>query len=50
MWTLAQRGDARVTVVAARRYDAFDVVTRGRVQPELHNGERGPVLERHAAF
>ena len=30
--------------------DAFGVVTRGRVQLELRNGEPGPVLGRDAGF
>jgi hypothetical protein len=37
-----------VAVVAAQWYDAFGVVTRGRVQLELHHGEAGPVLGRDA--
>ena len=50
MWTLALRGGARVAVVAAQWYDAFGVVTRGRVQLELRDGELGPVLGRDAGF
>jgi hypothetical protein len=50
MWTLALRGGARVAVVAAQWYDAFAVVTRGRVQLELRDGEPGPVLGRNAGF
>ncbi len=50
MWTLTLRGGARVAVVAAQWCDAFGVVTRGRVQLELRNGERGPVLARGAGF
>ena len=50
MWTLALRGGARVTVVAAQWCDAFGVVTRGRVQLELRDGEPGPVLGRDAGF
>ncbi|MER5382991.1 hypothetical protein ABT040_22370 [Streptomyces sp. NPDC002688] len=50
MWTLALRGGARVAVVAAEWCDAFDVVTRGRVQLELRDGEPGPVLGRDAGF
>ena len=50
MWTLALRGGARVAVVAAQWCDAFGVVTRGRVQLELRDGEPGPVLERDAGF
>ncbi|WP_405810472.1 DUF6069 family protein [Streptomyces sp. NBC_00210] len=50
MWTLALRGGARVAVVAAEWCDAFGVVTRGRVQLELHHGEPGPVLGRDAGF
>jgi hypothetical protein len=48
--TLALRRGERVAVVAAEWYDAFAVVTRGRVQLELRNGEPGPVLGRAAAF
>ena len=50
MWTLALRGGAPVTVVAAQWCDAFGVVTRGRVQLELRDGEPGPVLGRDAGF
>lgn len=50
MRTLALRGGARVAVVAAEWRDAFAVVTRGRVQLELRDGEPGPVLERDAGF
>ena len=50
MRTLALRGGARVAVVAAEWRDAFGVVTRGRVQLELRNGEPGPVLGRNAGF
>ncbi|GAA3794859.1 hypothetical protein GCM10022226_12800 [Sphaerisporangium flaviroseum] len=50
MWTLALRGGARVAVVAAQWCDAFCVVTRGRVQLELRDGEPGPVLGRDAGF
>ena len=50
MRTLALRGGARVTVVAAQWCDAFGVVTRGRVQLELRDGEPGPVLGRDAGF
>jgi len=48
--TLALRGGARVTVVAAQWCNAFGVVTRGRVQLELRDGEPGPVLGRDAGF
>ena len=48
MRTLALRGGERVAVVAAEWYDAFGVVTRGRVQLELRDGEPGPVLGRGA--
>ncbi|MET0415704.1 MAG: hypothetical protein ABW022_06750, partial [Actinoplanes sp.] len=48
--TLSLRGGARVAVVAAEWHDALGVVTRGRVQLELRNGEPGPVLGRDAAF
>ena len=41
MRTLALRGGARVPVVAAEWYDAFGVVTHGRVQLELRDGEPG---------
>lgn len=50
MWTLGLRGGARVAVVAAEWCDAFGVVTRGRVQLELRDGEPGPVLGRDAGF
>jgi hypothetical protein len=50
VWTLALRGGARVAVVAAEWCDAFGVVTRGRVQLELRDGEPGPVLGRGAGF
>ncbi|MEU8379525.1 DUF6069 family protein [Streptosporangium sp. NPDC048865] len=50
MRTLALRGGARVAVVAAEWHDAFGVVTRGRVQLELRDGEPGPVLGRDAGF
>jgi hypothetical protein len=50
MRTLALRGGARVTVVAAEWCDAFGVVTRGRVQLELRDGAPGPVLGRDAGF
>ena len=50
MWTLALRGGARVAVVAAEWCDALGVVTRGRVQLELRDGEPGPVLGRDAGF
>jgi hypothetical protein len=48
--TLALRGGARVAVIAAEWRDAFGVVTRGRVQLELRDGEPGPVLGRDAGF
>ncbi|WP_405965518.1 hypothetical protein OG713_41905 [Streptomyces sp. NBC_00723] len=50
MRTLALRGGARVVVVAAEWSAAFGVVTRGRVQLELRDGEPGPVLGRDAGF
>ncbi|MEV0494438.1 RNA-guided endonuclease InsQ/TnpB family protein, partial [Streptomyces atratus] len=50
MWTLALRGGASAAVVAAEWCDAFGVVTRGRVQLELRDGEPGPVLGRGAGF
>lgn len=50
MWTLTLRGGGRVAVVAAQWHDAFGVVTRGRVQLELRDGEPGPVLGRDAGF
>jgi hypothetical protein len=37
-------------VVAAEWCDTFGVVTRGRVQLELRDGEPGPVLGRDAGF
>ncbi|TDC96080.1 hypothetical protein E1292_38735 [Nonomuraea deserti] len=51
MWTLVLRGGARVGVVAAEWCDAFGVVTRGRVQLELRDGEvavtlAGPAVAR----
>jgi hypothetical protein len=48
--TLALRGGERVPVVAAEWCDAFGVVTRGRLQLELRDGEPGPVLGRDAGF
>jgi hypothetical protein len=48
--TLALRGGARVSVVAAEWCDAFGVVTRGRVQLELRDASLGPVLVRGAGF
>ncbi|MET7969426.1 DUF6069 family protein [Micromonospora sp. NPDC005305] len=50
MRTLTLRGGARVAVVAAQWYDAFGLVTRGRVQLELRDGEPGPVLGRDSGF
>ncbi|WP_405086605.1 DUF6069 family protein [Microbispora sp. NBC_01389] len=50
MRTLALRGGARVAVVAAEWSAAFGVVTHGRVQLELRDGEPGPVLGRDAGF
>jgi hypothetical protein len=50
VWTLALRGGARVAVVAAEWCDAFGVITRGRVQLDLREGEPGPVLGRGAGF
>ncbi|MEV0153893.1 DUF6069 family protein [Micromonospora sp. NPDC050686] len=50
MRTLTLRGGARVAVVAAQWRDAFGVVTRGRVQLELRDGEPGPILGRDAGF
>ena len=37
-------------MVAGEWRDAFGVVTRGRVQLELRDGEPGPVLGRDAGF
>jgi len=48
--TLTLRGGARVAVDAAEWYDAFGVVTHGRVQLELRDGGPGPVLGREAGF
>jgi hypothetical protein len=48
--TLTLRRGARVAVVAEQWCDAFGIVTRGRVQLELRDGEPGPVLERDAGF
>lgn len=50
MPTLALRGGARVAVAPAEWQDAFGVVTRGRVQLELSDGEPGPILECDAGF
>jgi hypothetical protein len=50
VWTIALHGGARVAVVAAEWCDAFGVVTRGRVQLELRDGEPGPVFGRGAGF
>ena len=50
MRTLALRGGERVAVIAVEWHDAFAVVTGGRVQLELRNGEPGPVLGRDAGF
>lgn len=50
MWTLTLRRGARVAVVPAQWRDAFGVVTHGRVQLELRDGEPGPVLGRDAGF
>ncbi|MET8637691.1 hypothetical protein [Streptomyces sp. NPDC004680] len=50
MWTLTLRGGARLAVIAAEWRDAFGVVTRGRIQLELGDGEPGPVLGRDAGF
>lgn len=50
MRTLTLRGGERVAVAAAEWHDVFAVVTRGRVQLELRDGEPGPVLGRDAAF
>ena len=50
MRTLALRHGERVAVVDAEWSDAFGVVTRGRVQLELRDGEPGPVLVRDAGF
>jgi hypothetical protein len=47
---LALPGGARVAVDATEWYDAFGVVTSGRVQLELGEGEPGPVLGRDAGF
>jgi hypothetical protein len=48
--TLALRGGERVAVVPAHWRDAFGVVTCGRVQLELRDGEPGPVLGLDAGF
>jgi hypothetical protein len=50
VWTLAMRGGARVAVVAAQWREVFGVLTGGRVQLELRDGEPGPVLGRDAGF
>jgi len=48
--TLALRGGERVAVDAAEWCDALGVVTRGRVQLELRDGEPGPILGRDSGF
>jgi hypothetical protein len=48
--TLALRGGERTAVAADEWWDAFAVVTHGRVQLELRDGEPGPVLRRDAGF
>ena len=50
MRTLALRGGERVAVVAEEWCGVFGVVTRGRVQLELRDGEPGPVLGHDAGF
>ncbi|MEU4478989.1 hypothetical protein AB0F68_13105 [Micromonospora sp. NPDC023966] len=50
MRTLALGAGERSAVVAAEWRDAFDVVTRGRVQLELRDGQSGSVLGRAAGF
>ena len=50
MRTLALPGGARVAVDASQWRDVFAVVTHGRVQLELRDGEPGPVLGRDAGF
>lgn len=50
MRTLALRGGARVVVATAQWCDAFGVVTCGRVQLELRDGEPGPILGPDAGF
>ncbi|RII07905.1 hypothetical protein DSC45_34330 [Streptomyces sp. YIM 130001] len=50
MRTLALRPGARTAVITEEWHDAFGVVTRGRVQLELRDGEPGPVLGHGAAF
>ncbi|MCG5441346.1 DUF6069 family protein [Micromonospora sp. NIE79] len=50
MRTLTLPGGARAAVVAAEWHDAFGVVTSGRVQLELRDGEPGPVLGPDAGF
>ncbi|MFF3253178.1 hypothetical protein ACFYWP_19715 [Actinacidiphila glaucinigra] len=50
MRTLSLRGGARVAVVASEWREAFGIVTGGRVQPELRDGEPGPVLGHDAGF
>ncbi|MEU1588370.1 DUF6069 family protein [Micromonospora sp. NPDC005710] len=50
MRTLTLPGGARAEVVAAEWHDAFGVVTSGRVQLELRDGEPGPVFGRDAGF
>ncbi|MDN3022580.1 hypothetical protein [Streptomyces sp. S.PB5] len=50
MRTLVLRGGSRLTVIPADWHDAYGIVTRGRVQLELRDGEPGPVLGRGAGF
>ncbi|MFJ5264808.1 hypothetical protein ACIQAC_30540 [Streptomyces sp. NPDC088387] len=50
MRALTLPGGARITVLAAEWNDAFGVVTVGRVQLELRDGEPGPVLGPGAGF
>ncbi|MDG9674451.1 DUF6069 family protein [Micromonospora sp. DH14] len=50
MRTLTLPGGARAAVVGAQWSDAFAVVTSGRIQLELRDGQPGPVLGRDAGF
>ncbi|MEV2255229.1 hypothetical protein AB0I94_32440 [Streptomyces sp. NPDC050147] len=50
MQTLALRAGARIAVIAEEWHNAFCIVTQGRVQLELRDGEPGPVLGHDAAF
>lgn len=48
--TLALHAGARIAVIVEEWHNALCVVTHGRVQLELRDGELGPVLGHDAAF